>query len=96
MTPSSSRLYNGAKTTTQSPLGSTTTCSDAWPMTPTSSRTYILQATEDKCIDKGLATQGEETFKFAIKDNDGKVHMIKVPNSLYIPDLRVCLLLPQN
>ncbi len=33
---------------------------------------------------------------FSIKDNGGKVHRIKVPNSLYVPDLRVCLLLPQH
>jgi hypothetical protein len=47
-------------------------------------------------IGKGLETGGEGTFKFSIKDNDRKVHRIKVPNSLYVPDLRVCLLLPQH
>ena len=47
-------------------------------------------------IGKELETQGEGTFKFSIKDSNGKVHKIKVPNSLYIPDLRVCILLPHH
>ncbi len=47
-------------------------------------------------IGKGLETQGEGTFKFSIKDDGRKVHTIKIPNSLYVHDLRVCLLLPQH
>jgi hypothetical protein len=45
---------------------------------------------------KGLEIQGEWTFKFSIKDDNGKLHTIKIPNSLYLSDLRVCLLLPQH
>jgi hypothetical protein len=44
-------------------------------------------------IGKGLEIQGEGAF---IEDDDGKVHTIKIPNRLYLPDLRVCLLLPQH
>jgi hypothetical protein len=31
-----------------------------------------------------------------IKDDDGGTHTIKIPNSLYLPKLRQCLLSPQN
>jgi hypothetical protein len=31
-----------------------------------------------------------------INDNSGRPHEIKIPNSLFLPDLRVCLLLPQH
>jgi hypothetical protein len=47
-------------------------------------------------IGKGVETQGKGTFKFSIKDDNGKVHTIKIANSLYLPYLRVCLLLPQH
>jgi hypothetical protein len=36
------------------------------------------------------------TFKFHIKDDKGGVHIIEIPNSKYIPDLKVCLLLPHH
>jgi hypothetical protein len=45
-------------------------------------------------ISNGLDKQGEGTFKFSIEDDKGKVHTIRIPNSLYIPELRRCLLLP--
>jgi hypothetical protein len=38
----------------------------------------------------GLAKQGEDTFKFLIRDNKGRVHTIKILNSLYLPKLRQC------
>ncbi len=47
-------------------------------------------------ISNGLEIQGEGTFKFSIKDDDVKVHTIRIPNSLYLPGLRRCLLLPQH
>jgi hypothetical protein len=47
-------------------------------------------------IGKGLEIQGEGPFKFSIKDKEGKVHIIKIPNSLYLPGLSQCLLLPQH
>jgi hypothetical protein len=34
-------------------------------------------------IVEGLAIQGEGTFKFSIEDNKGRVHIIKILNSLY-------------
>ncbi len=46
--------------------------------------------TEGEGINRGLDTKGSGTFKFHIK------HLIKIPNSKYIPDLRVCLLSPHH
>jgi hypothetical protein len=46
-------------------------------------------------INSGLDITGEGTFKFNITDNDEKAHTIKIPNSLYLPNLKRCLLLPQ-
>ncbi len=47
-------------------------------------------------IYSGLYIAGQGTFKFNITDNDGKIHAIKIPNSLYLPNLKRCLLLPQH
>jgi hypothetical protein len=47
-------------------------------------------------ITSGLDLAGEGTFKFNVTDNNGNAHMIKIPNSLYIPNLQRCLLLPQH
>jgi hypothetical protein len=47
-------------------------------------------------IKVGLEIQGTGTFKFQIKDDDRGVHLIKIPNSKYIPELKICLLLPHQ
>jgi hypothetical protein len=47
-------------------------------------------------IKQGLDIKGRETFKFKLEDDNGKTHKIKIPNSLDIPDLKRCLLLPQH
>jgi hypothetical protein len=47
-------------------------------------------------INSGLDIAGQRAFKFNITDNDGKAHMIRTPNSLYVPNLKRCLLLPQH
>jgi hypothetical protein len=47
-------------------------------------------------IQGGLDIKGTGTFKFHIKDDEGEVHLIKIPNSKYIPDLKVCLLSPHH
>ncbi len=47
-------------------------------------------------INNGLDIKREGTFKFNLTNNDGKAHMIKIPNSLYVPNLKRCLLLPQH
>jgi hypothetical protein len=47
-------------------------------------------------IQGGLGIKGTGTFKFHIKDDEGGVHLITIPNSKYIPDLKVCLLLPHH
>jgi hypothetical protein len=47
-------------------------------------------------IKSGLDIKGTETFKLKIKDDNGMLHEIKNPNSLYVPDLKRCLLSPQH
>jgi hypothetical protein len=47
-------------------------------------------------IKQGLDIRGVGTFKFKIEGDNGKTHKIKVPNTLYVPDLRRCLLSPQH
>jgi hypothetical protein len=47
-------------------------------------------------INSGLDILGQGTFKFNITNDDGKAHTIKIPNSLYLPNLKRCLLLPQH
>jgi hypothetical protein len=47
-------------------------------------------------INDGLEIKGKGTFKFKIEDNNGQMHKIKIPNSLYLPGLKKCLLLPQH
>ncbi len=47
-------------------------------------------------IKSGLDIKGMGTFKFRIKDDNGMTHKIKIPNSLYVPELRRCLLSPQH
>ena len=47
-------------------------------------------------IGSGIAIKGMGTFKFKMEDNDGLVHTIRVPNSLYIPSLKQVLLAPHH
>jgi hypothetical protein len=47
-------------------------------------------------IKGGLDTKGTGMFKFHIEDNKGGAHLIRIPNSKYVPDLKVCLLLPHH
>jgi hypothetical protein len=54
----------------------------------------MLHKDEDK--QKGLAINVTGTFNFQVEDNEGAVHHIKIPNSKYIPDLKICLLLPHH
>jgi hypothetical protein len=46
-------------------------------------------------IKSGLEIKGMGTFNFKIKDNNGMLHEIKIPSSLYLPELKRCLLSPQ-
>ena len=43
-------------------------------------------------IKQGLEIKGIGTFKFKIEDDDGRTHEVKIKNSLYLPELRRCLL----
>jgi hypothetical protein len=47
-------------------------------------------------ISTGLAIKGKGTFKFSITEDNGQRHMIRIPNSLYVPKLEKCLLSPQH
>ena len=47
-------------------------------------------------IGAGLENEGTGTFVMRISNDDGKTREIKIPNSLYLPKLRQCLLLPQH
>ncbi len=47
-------------------------------------------------ISKELTIKGKSTLVVTINDNNGKPHRIKIPNSLYLPGLRMCLLLPEH
>ncbi len=47
-------------------------------------------------IKSGLDIKGMGTFRFKIKDDNGMTHEIKIPNSLYVSELKRCLLSPQH
>ena len=47
-------------------------------------------------ISKGLAIEGKGTLVININNDNGKPHRIKIPNSLYLPGLKMCLLLRQH
>jgi hypothetical protein len=47
-------------------------------------------------INDGLEIVGKGTFKFMIAEDDGRTHIIHIPNSLYLPKLKNCLLSPQH
>ena len=39
----------------------------------------------DRIVGDGLAIKGKKMFKFSIEDDNGNIHSIKTPNSLYLP-----------
>jgi hypothetical protein len=47
-------------------------------------------------IEGGLEIKGQGMLVLNMNDDNGKPHHIHIPNSLYLPDLRMCLLLPQH
>ncbi len=47
-------------------------------------------------ISKGLAIEGKGMLVLDVNNDTGKPHCIKIPNSLYLPGLRMCLLSPQH
>jgi hypothetical protein len=56
----------------------------------------IDQGKQVNGIGAGLEIQGTGTFVMRIEDDDGGTHTIKIPNSLYLPALRQCLLSPKH
>ena len=47
-------------------------------------------------IGSGIAIKGIRAFKFRLEDDDGQVHTIRLPNSLYVPSLKRVLLAPHH
>ena len=47
-------------------------------------------------INNGLEIKGEGTFKLTITNGNGKAQTIGIPNSLYVPKMKRCLLLQQH
>jgi hypothetical protein len=47
-------------------------------------------------INEGLEIVGKGTFRFKIADDNNRAHIIRIPNLLYLPELKSCLLLPQR
>jgi len=47
-------------------------------------------------ISKGLAIEGKEMLVLTINNDNGKPHKLRIPNGLYLPGLRTCLLSPQH
>ncbi len=47
-------------------------------------------------ISKGLAIEGKGTLVHTINNDNGKPYKLRIPNSLYLPGLRMCLLSPQH
>jgi hypothetical protein len=59
----------------------------------------LILAPEHKKVDgigEGLEIKGTGTLVLCIQDDSGKTHTICIPNSLYLPELRQCLLSPQH
>ncbi len=58
----------------------------------------ILACTAQKFggISKGLTIQGKGTLVLTINDDTGKPHRVHIPNSLYLPGLRMYLLSHQH
>jgi hypothetical protein len=48
--------------------------------------------TEVEGIKKELGIKSTGTFNFHIEDDERAVHHIKIPNSNYVPELKICLL----
>jgi hypothetical protein len=47
-------------------------------------------------IAAGIEIRGMGTYIMRLQEDQGKMHEIKIPNSLYLPELRQCLLSPQH
>jgi len=56
----------------------------------------INNAGEVNGIVEGLAIKGKGMFMFSLEDDNGKIHTLKIPNSLDLPGLKQCLLSPQH
>jgi hypothetical protein len=66
-------------------------------MRPEQFEDLILDAGQSvQGIEGGLTIKGHGTFIFNIEDDEGTVHQIKIADSIYVPELKFCLLSPQH
>ena len=56
----------------------------------------IPQGKQVEGIGAGLKIEGVGTYIMSIQDDKGKSHKVMIPNSLYLPELKRCLLSPQH
>ena len=56
----------------------------------------IPQGKQVDGIGAGLKIEGVGTYEMSLEDDAGRKHKIQIPNSLYLPELRQCLLSPQH
>ncbi len=54
-----------------------------------------VQEFESLCLEQ-VNVDSVSDFQVSIEDDNGKNHTIGIPNSLYLPGLKVCLLSPQH
>ena len=47
-------------------------------------------------INGGVEVKMMGTFVFDLEDDNGAIHTIRIPNSAFVPDLKMCLLSPQH
>jgi hypothetical protein len=47
-------------------------------------------------VEGGLEIKGQGILVLDVNNDNGKPHCLKIPNSLFLPDLRMCLLSPQH
>jgi hypothetical protein len=86
-----------ALTAIPSPLGWTTTPPVALPTTHAfSKKLRPFCSGQVGGIEGGLEIKGQGTLVLDMNDDNGKPHCNHILNSLYIPDLRMCLLSPQH
>ena len=62
----------------------------------TGTSNLLTETTKEDGIGSGISIKGIGTFKFKLEDDNGQVHTIQVPRSLYVPSLKRVLLAPHH
>lgn len=55
-----------------------------------------IQATTCAGIGGGLQIRGKGTLQIKIEDDEGRIHLLKIPDSCHIPGLPMVLISPQH